>query len=289
MGRVFSYEQIQEGKVPDPFVFTKVRKTFALSVGHGVRNETLVGGMVFGSAAVGRANRRSDLDVLLELPDDDIESYESASRVVRALKKATDGKVPVNAIVRSTESLLSGHHEMDRFFGAHLSGPHRTVVGEDPAKSLHLEFAPAHTIIDDYIHSKMRKISQGFVTDDETKKLEHMQRLLDLPLAIGRKVVRAVDEVEGTHRLTDDTANKSSVREAAMDLFEEHGISEVPSMLIDLNAVYDHVLDYALSGDINHRTYDDFLRDVASRAPAVMEWLRMVDREIGDRLGATRN
>ena len=289
MARVFSYSEIESGRVPDQALFDGVPKSFRISAGFGVRSEELVGAMIFGSVAVGRANRRSDIDVLISMELDDQQCFEAAKRVVEALKKATKGLVPVQHIFRSSYNLDEGHDEMDRYFGMHLTGPHRIVVGKDPAESMAFQKSPAGKIIDDYAHEKVRKISNGMSADEEHDQLRHIQRLLDLPNAVGRKALRAVDEVESTARIGDDTANKTAVLNAALELFDEHGIAAFPRMLIELDTLYNHVLDDAVDHHTSRKSYDKFLADIASQAPAAVAWLNSVDEEMALRFGRSEN
>jgi predicted nucleotidyltransferase len=271
MGRVFSEYQIKNNKVPNLSDFDDATKYFKSSVEEEIEAGTIDGAVIFGSVAIGAASIRSDFDCMIVPYEHSPESFGAIERIKGAVYDYAH-EVPVNTILHHRTRLASGRHEIDRYFGAHLTGRHRIVIGNDPADYIRFGEASASEILLAYIAHKMRGVSQlsaAFTTEEHNK---HLQRLLELPLAIGRKALMAIDEVEGTHNATEDSANKGLVTARSLALFEELGVSETAEKIMEYDGYYNEELEEVMITKRMYR-YESFLEELVELAPEASRWL----------------
>ncbi len=182
----------------------------------------------------------------------------------------------VNPIVHTKARLESGAHEIDRYFGSHLTGESRLVFGEDPASYIKFPDYDARTTLLSYIRHKKRSIASVF-TAERPDYYKSLQRILELPLAVGRKALLAIDELEGTHQATADSANKARVVPASIKLFASLGLLDTPSQILSTNSEYTEALNQRLNGEIPEHDYVDFLHEIEDCGEAASVWLDELD------------
>lgn len=287
MARIFSYDEIRSGRVPSIGDFAAAREVFEESATVAVERGEIATAMIFGSVALGAATSRSDFDCMIVPIDDSQENHAVASELHRAVDLATRGRVQVNPILHNRARLASGMHEIDRFFGSHLVSPDNIVVGENPESYITYADDSPYQIFTSYIRQKKRRI---LYTGDprESKALVTAERLLELPSAIARKALRAIDEIEGSEFTPPNTAHKSEMTRASMAFYSQLDLQAVPARLRQLNRRYGDALDDAVRGDMSRQQYDDLLfgetGSVASETAAVGRWLDAVDCAVSRRL-----
>jgi len=282
MGRVFSEEQIRRGDIPAPEDFERATRHFRSSVEEGIAAGSLDGAVIFGSVAIGAATIRSDLDAMIVPVDHSPEALHALKRVHAEIDDyACD--VPVNTSLHHRNRLASGSHEIDRFFGSHLTGPQRIVIGNDPAEYMQFNTLPARDILLAYVHHKMRSTSQLVVTYESAEYFKGLQRLLELPLAVGRKALMAIDEIEGTSAATTDSANKHVVAERSLALFAEMGVEGTAKKILDYDTYYNEELKEVLQ-TLNLDGYTHFLEELDELALEVSPWLDAVHDAISRRI-----
>lgn len=285
MGRVFEFDEIKAGKIPNASSFSLVTQTFMDAVSHEVGRGTVEGAMIYGSTAISRTTTRSDFDCLVMMSSDDNSNYESARHIAQSIGRATDWTVPVSMIAYSQSVLAGSRHEIDRFFGQHLTGPNRIVAESDPAMFMRFSDDPGTLIFRNYLRNKKRRITTGYLEHDTSERLKGLQRMLELPAAIGRKALRLIDEVEGTQRSSANSADKVAVMSAASKLYEEMGVGDGASWIRQLDNAYEGYLSEAISGTVSEANYNAFLDDVIEQMPQSVAWLDEVDSAIQNRLG----
>lgn len=282
MGKVFSFEQIEKGSdaIPSSKDFEGAISNFEEAANLEIAQGNLSGAVLYGSVAIRAYSLRSDFDCLVIPFDHSTESVSAINRVVSAA--SPDNKIDVSAITHPKARLASGMHEIDRYFGDHLTGNSRLVFGEDPSSYIQFPDYGAYVHLISYIRHKKRSVSTSFTTDGEDY-YKGLQRILELPLAVGRKTLRAIDEIETTHFATSDSANKEKITPASIQLFDKLGVSDVPQSIIELNAEYNRILEGALSGRVTQAEYDAMLYTIAETGIDASNWLDELDRILFER------
>ena len=155
MGKVFSYEEISNGAIPDHRSFSLALSNFEVLSKNAIEAGVIDGSFVYGSVALGVVNRRSDFDSFIALSSGTPSRYEFVKSLYAVINKRAP-TVPLTPMVYPKRALSSGHHEIDRFFGQHLSSNHRIVYGNDPASYMLYTQQPAGDILAAYLAQKKR-------------------------------------------------------------------------------------------------------------------------------------
>jgi len=288
MGRVFSIEQIHDyaESIPTPEDFNYAVEHFEQAVNEEIEAENVDGALIYGSVAIKAFTLRSDLDCLIVPYDHSTQSLDAIARILKASNPS--GRIEMSAIVHPRSRLRSGAHEIDRYFGSHLSGPARLVYGEDPAEYMHYPDYGSKTHLLAYLRHKKRSVATGF-TSEGPELYKGLQRILELPLAIGRKTLRVLDEMNGTQAATADSANKNIIVPSSLELFDSFGLADVPRTIIELDRSYSEVLKGMLNGTTIEIEYADILREIQSEGGRASEWLDAVDDALVTRLRGRRS
>jgi len=276
MGRVFSIEQIRnrDAYIPTSDDFEYAVNHFEQAVSDEIEAENIDGALIYGSVAIRSYTLRSDLDCLIVPYDHSPRSIDSISRILK--ESNPTGRIEMSAIVHPRSRLSSGAHEIDRFFGNHLSGQGRLVYGEDPAAYIRFPDYGSKTHLLSYIRHKKRSVATGF-TSEGPEQYKGLQRILELPLAIGRKTLRVLDEMNGTQEATSDSANKKVIVPASLGLFDSFGLDAVPRSIIELDREYSILLKAILEGNETDKNYRDLLDEIQSQGGKASEWLDELD------------
>ena len=282
MGKVFSVEEINNAPetIPSAADFEAAISNFEEAVNREVDQGALSGAMIYGSVAIRAYSLRSDFDCLITPYEHSLDSQAAIDRVITATNPS--GKIDVSSITHSKTRLASGMHEIDRYFGNHLTGDSRLVFGEDSADYMRFpDYGPYIHLIS-YIRHKKRSVATAF-SPDAKEHHKGLQKILELPLAVGRKTLRALDELEGTHFATSDSANKERITPASMELFDTLGLANTPQSLIELSQHYNLALSNVLSGELSQQEYEVVLKRIATAGIDATNWLDKLDTVITDR------
>ncbi|OGL36433.1 hypothetical protein A3E49_01825 [Candidatus Saccharibacteria bacterium RIFCSPHIGHO2_12_FULL_49_19] len=282
MGRVFSYSAIEAGKVPQPHDFKQAAVLFAELAEGGIRSGAIDGSFIYGSVALGVANYRSDFDALLSLNSQRPSSYSAARVITQQLLLETEHTIPVLPIVQTKNALKDGNHEMDRFFGQHLMGDYRIVQGNDPAGYMEFANHPAGEILSSYLFQKKRRLANSYAIADPLDVNEGgIQRMLELPQAVGRKLLQAVIEADHVLEVPETlqrTAEKSMVLGETRKLLRDNGIGEGFEGLVVANDEYDVLLEETIKGGVDEETYHDVIRGFHANLPRAITWIEQVEQ-----------
>lgn len=279
MGRVFSVEQIRncDQEIPSPEDFEYAVEHFEEAVNDEIEAENIDGALIYGSVAIRAYTLRSDIDCMI-IP------YDHSPRSVSAIKRILQitnptGRLDMSAIVHPRPRLSSGAHEIDRYFGDHLSGQSRLVYGNDPADYIRYTHHSAKAHLLSYIRHKKRSVASAF-TSEGPDQYKALQRILELPLAIGRKALCALDELEGTRAADPDSANKKIVAPASLELFDSLGLGTAPRAILTLDQEYSVLLHDTLAGNETEGHYREMLRTIQAHGSKAGEWLDELDTAI---------
>lgn len=282
MGRVFSYEQTQEASkyIPSPEDFESAINRFADATNQEVSENKISGAVVYGSVAIRAYTMRSDFDCLIVPHNHSVDSITAINRIISSAE--VDGKIDISAIIHPKDRLARGAHEIDRFFGDHLTGQSRLVYGEDIKDYIRFPDHGAYNHLISYIRHKKRSITNAFDARNPDY-YKGLQRVLELPLAIGRKALKVADELEHTSLAMSDSANRSKVTPAALKLFNDAKLGDLPSSIIQLNIDYTDLLALAIKGKVDEQEYQTFLKEVALHGIEASTWLDDLDEYLGER------
>lgn len=307
MGKVFTPEELAAHHVPEPgaheqagryildqfFEVPGAEEQFRrIITGSGV-----VSGMVYGSTALGRAGIRSDVDVLLNYRADKPDILDEIRRVFTQAE--TMYRVPVEANVQEVGSMFEPlHHGFDPLFAEHLL----EVQNQDnPRWSYNWPVdGLAFTLIDAsdterlrriavrYMGAKERKFTKAAVNFRGEVDYPTMQRALELPSALGRKVLAA------THSDTAETpeaVDRVGMGEAALARLEACAPAwytsaiDAQRSLLQMDRDYDALLDLVLTGDASLGDYTRWVEgnylNVCKRAVEVSRaWCEIISHKM---------
>ena len=211
MGVVYSGEDLRNGSIPQDGAHIHAAQLVLDRVGS---LEWVPMVLVHGSVPEGRSNRRSDLDVLVTVGYGDTLTHfpHSVSKVRQALEEIQDAtKVHIEAnIWPENEPVLARRQRMyDMLYSWHLRDSFRD------ARGLRGEPDQLTLIVANSLPSNdtdaIRDVAQNYViykqggftnaplsyADGEPRSLAALQRGLELPKAIGRKLAQLIASCEG--------------------------------------------------------------------------------------------
>lgn len=281
MGKIYSLDQIHRAPefIPRAEDFEAAARNFTDTSREAIEAGVLSGAVIYGSVAGGTQTIRSDFDCMV-IPYD---HSDASLAVVNSIVRATRGDAPIeiNAIKHHKRRLESGSHEIDEYFGEHLTGPFRTVLGEDLGTYIRFSGYGTYEELLRYIQHKKRSVTLG---DDSsnTETLKAMQRTLELPLAIGRKALMVLQRENHFPSLTFNSGDKSHTAQLAIAMFDSFGLADVPHRLVTMDRDYTHVLTQTLVGNTTDAEYQESLDEIKESIPAASRWLDDIDDAITD-------
>jgi hypothetical protein len=178
--------------------------------------------------------------------------------------------------VLTRQDLATANHDKDRYFGAHLKAPDRLVVGEDPAEYMKFADETPAQILQRYLAHKIESANNAYLaTGRDSAEGQGLQRILELPKAVGRKTLQAVSDHQG---LPTDYAmtNPASYLPTATELFEQHNLSDDFNWLRDLDEQYTQLLWRVKKGVTDKLQYYAELSAIRSEIPRAIHWLNRV-------------
>ncbi len=281
MGKVYSPEQVRdsENTIPSTADFEYAVDSFSRAVQAEIDDGNVSGAIIYGSVAIKSYTIRSDFDCMIVPPDHSRRSLDAITRVLEASNPSR--RIDMSAIVHPRPRLERGAHEIDRYFGDHLSGSSRIVYGEDPASYIRFPDYGAFTHLISYVRHKKRSVATGFMQEG-ADYYKGLQRILELPLAIGRKALLVLDELSDTQLATADSANKSRIIPASLDLFDSFGLGDTPRAVIQLDRIYSDTLRNTLEGSVSYREYNEVLTEIGVHGEYASRWLDSFDEALGE-------
>jgi predicted nucleotidyltransferase len=283
MGRAFSVEDIQSDRIPTEADFSITASVYESEVRRALGTGALVSSLVYGSVAAGTANARSDFDCLL-VYDGTASGYQTCREIIATTTAATNGKVPIETPPYPRSRLALGTHEIDVAFGHHLTTGIRIVRGEDIADYITFTPAPPLVSLNAYLAAKKRSLDERGASPVETDRLRAIQRMLEAPLAVGRKVLKTLDILQGTALCPHNSAAKSEVASAALAVYSRFGIDGLPLQVLFADRYYALVLQAAVEGSVDTKRYTDVLNELDGMVHPVSTWIDQVQQRVPEYL-----
>jgi len=278
MGRVFTPEQIRMEKIPRVGDMQAAgRHILGLLIDDDDTEKVVHSALVYGSVAMGQADMRSDLDLLVNY-----ESEHHMACINRVASVTTEAETVYSVAVEAQlyevgDIPVPQSLGLDPFYAAHLLEAQNL---RNP--SWHINFpVDAHTfqeaaqlpieqvreICYQYLVAKTTHFTWPLVHEDEDIDYHVLQRTFELPTAIGRKILPALYSLEQVPKPGNESAMKEMVRDATKHLFEDS--DEVLGAYNELEAMdrqYSRMLEDVTKDLITLDEYETWINNVYREA-----------------------
>jgi len=270
MGKIYSWERIENGNIPTPDQFS-CAKRFVLDELLKFVPEDIYGAKVFGSVAKNSPSNRSDFDLLVLINNEGV--FGELNNLVQEIKKETE--VEVEPLVLTIDQAKQGLHTIDPNFYRHFQKiPNEgNLVGSDPLNMVQPFSESQEKFLIDYLRQKLRRFNQGGFDSSETEELNLIQRVLESPIAIGRKVISLLREKNKFEWDEDDDGKKSVIRnyKRLMDGLEID--TSDFDQIVSIDQKYNVFLKESLEQKHDRREYRQFLDDIKTESlPLARNW-----------------
>jgi predicted nucleotidyltransferase len=223
MGRVYTTEQVFETGLPNPGAHEHAADELIKRIAD---DGEVSGAMIYGSTAQGRATLRSDVDVLVTYPSGEAAGILPHLRYIfKSVESAHHVVVEPHAI--DSQSIANPvRHNIDPLFAKELWNAWRqgAWVFGDPLgnlKTFELTDKRVRTTAMAYASAKERQFTKSLLAFDGHADNMAMQRALELPAAIGRKVIAATNVLgEVDYDVVDKAQMRSLTKQRLKKLFE---------------------------------------------------------------------
>lgn len=270
MGKIFTFDEIQQGLVPKPENFVVAKKQTLTGLQQLVKDGQVVGAMGFGSVTKGIPSERSDFDILV-ITQEEGQNSELESLLERVFH---DTKVAVEPIIIPEYLARNGIHTIDESIAIHLGQvpAEGNIVGQNPSNILIPFDLSLELVHEQYLAQKLRRLREGIFARSQTNRLRILQRALEAPANTGRRTLQALYKlgaIENT--LVDD--GKPEVTRLFREIFKNTPLINGFNALLLQDAGYSQLLRDALNGNVSHVEYDRELNSLTTTAiPTALKW-----------------
>lgn len=191
MGRIFTLQEIEQGKVPQLKDFEIVERFLRTTV---EREKQIYGALIYGSVMRRKFNCRSDLDCLFL-----VGSWEGAVPVLgRIAEYARKHNVHLEPIFMSEEQARDGRHPVTPLFYKHLRLAAEGNIGENgvvksnplnilfPMKKRHLDEVVEYLTFQ--LH-RLRGRQVLYRSDSEAEQMKTLQDMMAVCIHVARRIV----------------------------------------------------------------------------------------------------
>lgn len=270
MGQVYPYSPITRGEVPQTQDFLTAKSMVLYALEKEVERGAVYGAKVFGSVAKGTPSRRSDFDLLIITPDYPPLCY--FEDILKRIRHDTNVRIEPQLVQQTLAKL--GFHSIDSTFHAHIQGipSEGNVVGNDPLTVLRPSDKTVLQVQKDYLIEKLRKLPGGVFTDSIEDELRVLQRSLEAPINVGRRVLQVLTPDGDPSILPND--DKSTVAQVFREVYQDTPLQPNFDFLLQQDAVYTELLEDALRGQVSEAEYNAQVDDMKRACiPAAYEWV----------------
>jgi len=266
MGKVFSWEEIAAGQVPQIGSFDRV----AAHLRQLFTSEHIAASMLCGSILGPDRNIRMDIDCLVLYQRS--ESRSAQALFNSALDFARQAAVPVELIPIDTEIADTKLHSIGVGFAEHLkrAAAKGGLIKNNPLRLLSLSEHDnlQHDTLN-YLRHKLCQLEKGLITSSnmsDERLCRYLQKVLESPIHVGRKMLRWQRQ-----KLKDDS------KEEVVSQYTNWAGREIEGrlfkLLIDVDQYYTHALVDVLQHP-NQNRYQDLLSLILKSAPTAIEFVR---------------
>lgn len=285
MGRVFTPEEVANGWIPRKEHFRQAETTFTGMAELALRGSGLVSAEIYGSwvSQPRRANARSDFDGIL-VYNGSPKGFNACRDIVARTAEDSQGLVPINVAAYSQSAFVNGRHEIDRFFGQHLTAGNRIVTGLDPATYMTFSDEHALYVLRNYLANQKRSLTERSMSQDPQEWASGLQRMLESPIAVGRKVLQVIDDLYETQLSPNDSTDKGAIADNSLEVFRQMKLDTHPRLVLFADNQYTEVLSATLTRDLTQSDYVGYLKELDEMVPNTVQWIDAVDAGIDEYL-----
>ena len=189
MGKVFSWSEIEERKIPQPSDFTTVVSRIRQDL---EATDGVIGGILCGSILWNNCNQRSDIDCVVV--------YNPAKRrevvdVLRGINQAAaDHHVPAEMIPLDLHIARTPLHHIGLSFAVHLryATENGGLIKENPLPLFVFDGASVVEDVRGYLRNKLRRLEKGvsaLPTMEVAELHRFLQKVLEAPVHVARKIL----------------------------------------------------------------------------------------------------
>lgn len=189
MGKIFSWDDIERGRIPQqsdfPCVAECIRNNLEVAAG-------IIGGVLCGSVLYGGHNQRSDVDCVVVY--DPTRRREITSLLQSVRKAAANIYVPVEFIPIDGSIAPTSFHSIGPSFAAHLQYAvhHGGLIKKNPLPLFMLGHIDDTEDVRGYLRNKLRRFEKDTValpTMAESDLYRFLQKILEVAMHIARKTL----------------------------------------------------------------------------------------------------
>lgn len=270
MGKIFTFDEIENGLVPNPDKFATAKIQVIDSLRQLVTTGEVVGAIVFGSVAKGSPSERSDFDLLVITPQEPVNNH--ISEIMSAV--FNDTNVAIEPIIIPEGLARRGMHTIDESFAIHIKQiPTETnLVGKNPSEVLVPFNLPLLKVHEQYLAQKLRRLREGMFTRSKVDRQRVLQRALEAPVNTGRRTLQALHRLGATEMtLLDD--GKPYVINLFREVFGNTPLVDDFNLILQQDARYTQLLKDTLNGNVGRDEYDRELNNLSNKAiPTALRW-----------------
>ncbi|OGF76371.1 hypothetical protein A3H65_01155 [Candidatus Giovannonibacteria bacterium RIFCSPLOWO2_02_FULL_45_14] len=263
MGRIFTWDEISNLRVPRTLDFQKVAGLLKEEIS---REPSIVSAVIFGSVLRGDFNCRSDIDCLVIY--DSVREIQAATFLQQLDEKARALNVPINFTPCDHTIATTRFHQLGPLFLKHIYRAVETggLIKGDFRGRLAASVMPREEI-ESYVRSKMYTIQEGYAemrTFGDERLAVFLKKVLEAPMHVALKMLLFIGEVE-------DDSKKAVAAKYAMIFPEE--LWDRLFRIIDIDKWYTGEVNRQLDKKDRH-TYNLCMREIRLEIPQTLKFLR---------------
>ncbi len=198
MGKVFTWEELQNGMVPELPAFTEV----VSEISSTLKDSPLIGGVICGSVNYGTHDVRSDIDCLVFYNETDRDDM--VARMLKLDQFAQDRFVPIEFIQLTPELATTSMQGISPSMAQHIkcSVERGGLIKADPFDIVKLYELDNRAEAISWTRQRIRTLDEGAVHIYDAKREAHfLQRLLEAPIHATRKLLLNSGEFKDDSKL----------------------------------------------------------------------------------------
>ncbi len=267
MGKIFSWEQIVNRKVPSMDSFEGM-KIFIRNV--LLHCEGIVGAAFCGSILKKEVNIRSDIDAVVVYLKDEREAVRKKLQIMVLI--AYQHHIRIEFIPVDAESAKMGGHGIARSFYEHLtfSSKKSGIIKKDPRELI----VPDTHIVDEtlnYVSNKRAKTKKRLtkLLIEGPKKYYFLEKIIKAPVYVARKVLRCFDM-----QVFAESDSKLAVVRHYGSRVSDSEQWEILQAVDELNSWYSLELKEQIM-DPNKERYEKVIQEIVEITPRVLDFLKI--------------
>jgi len=274
MGKVYSWSAITEQGIPSPRDFENARQQALSKLSQLVEYGLIYGARIFGSVARGNPSIRSDLDLLVVFENDI--AREELRKIFHDVYKETRVIVESTALKRELVDL--GFHTIDPTFLEHFQYilKEGNIVGNDPLNLVRPQEGNVLNLHQQYLSQKLKRLTDGLLTPTKEEQLKILQRALEAPVNVGRRMLMTLRCLGILDLDEDDDSKEVIIRNYRRIFDEDNGLLQF-NFLLESDRRYTRFLEETLQGQYIEEEYEEYLNSTEREClPQAISWVQGV-------------